>query len=144
MARTPLRDACKMRHPLHRRAPARIRRDVPPRTILGAILTVLASVGCGGPSVTKIRGPDKAPAYQIECVRDSDACFVAAEKACGGDFSVLDESNNGWPQGSGAYAATIQVRCYAAARAERDGGAPVQDAGSDASPPKRKRKPRKK
>ena len=120
-----------------------MRRNVPTRTILGALLAALAGAGCAGPTVTKIHGPDGTPAYRVQCVRDDDICYETAEKLClEKGFEVLDARDNNWPRGTGAFEAAVVVRCRGGSALEQDGGAAGRDAGSDAIP-KRRQKSRK-
>jgi hypothetical protein len=93
------------------------------------LAVAFALAACSNASTRRVVAPDGKPAIEIQCSVDDSPCIRAAEEACPKDgFELLTVSDTGWPRGSGAFQATMLVRCRPVAAAKKSAAPPRGDA----------------
>jgi hypothetical protein len=93
------------------------------------LAVALALAACANASTRRVVAPDGKPAFEIQCQVDDSGCLRAADEACPKNgFEMLEIGDSGWPRGSGAFRATMLIRCRPTAAATKPAAAPRADA----------------
>lgn len=84
------------------------------------LAVAVACTACANAKTNRVVAPDGKPAFEIQCTTDDSHCDRAAEEACPKNgYELLTSRDSGWPRGSGAFEATMLIRCRPPAAATK-------------------------